>query len=296
MSKIGFTDQQWAFIQPLLPPPAHTGRPRANDRRTIAGILYILITGCRWSPAVAGRTYHANMARRRRYGADSNTGASWASGNASGGRRWRHWIERVSWTGRSPSSTVPLCLPRTGAPALVSPAKAKEPSGCWWSMAMGCRWGFIWPAPIRRRYNWPSRLWRRFGSHGLVDVPDSGRRNWSPTVAMIAQRSVRLCGGGGWPCVFHPSVVPPPGVPSADAPLPHARSTQGRLSAALYCGAELRLAGNLSAITHSVGTALHGRPRLVHGCAATGLSASLGSSRCAAEPLGMEGSMWRRST
>lgn len=48
MSRIGFTDRQWAFIRPLLPPPAHTGRPRADDRRTIEGILYILITGCRW--------------------------------------------------------------------------------------------------------------------------------------------------------------------------------------------------------------------------------------------------------
>lgn len=48
MSRIGFTDRQWAFIHPLLPPPAHTGRPRADDRRTIEGILYILITGCRW--------------------------------------------------------------------------------------------------------------------------------------------------------------------------------------------------------------------------------------------------------
>jgi transposase len=48
MSKIRFTDQQWAFIEPLLPPPAHTGRPRANDRRTVEGILYVLITGCRW--------------------------------------------------------------------------------------------------------------------------------------------------------------------------------------------------------------------------------------------------------
>ncbi|HEY1391495.1 MAG TPA: IS5 family transposase [Ktedonobacterales bacterium] len=48
MSKIHLTDEQWAFIQPLLPPPARTGRPRANDRRTIEGILYILITGCRW--------------------------------------------------------------------------------------------------------------------------------------------------------------------------------------------------------------------------------------------------------
>jgi hypothetical protein len=31
-----------------LPPPAQTGRPRADDRRTIEGILYVLITGCRW--------------------------------------------------------------------------------------------------------------------------------------------------------------------------------------------------------------------------------------------------------
>src|SRR5262245_28904945 len=48
MSRIHLTDSQWAFIQPLLPPPAHTGRPRANDRRTLEGILHILITGCRW--------------------------------------------------------------------------------------------------------------------------------------------------------------------------------------------------------------------------------------------------------
>jgi transposase len=43
-----FTDGQWAFIQPLLPTPARTGRPRADDRRTVEGILYVLIMGCRW--------------------------------------------------------------------------------------------------------------------------------------------------------------------------------------------------------------------------------------------------------
>jgi transposase len=48
MSRIHLTDSQWAFIAPLLPPPARTGRPRADDRRTIEDILYILITGCRW--------------------------------------------------------------------------------------------------------------------------------------------------------------------------------------------------------------------------------------------------------
>ncbi len=48
MSRIHLTDSQWVFIRPLLPPTARTGRPRADDRRTIEGILYILITGCRW--------------------------------------------------------------------------------------------------------------------------------------------------------------------------------------------------------------------------------------------------------
>jgi transposase len=48
MRRIHLTEAQWAFIRPLLPPPARTGRPRADDRRTIEGILYVLITGCRW--------------------------------------------------------------------------------------------------------------------------------------------------------------------------------------------------------------------------------------------------------
>jgi transposase len=48
MASVHFTDRQWAFIQPFLRPPARTGRPRAEDRRTVEGILYVLITGCRW--------------------------------------------------------------------------------------------------------------------------------------------------------------------------------------------------------------------------------------------------------
>ena len=48
MATVHLTDRQWVFIQPLLPPRARTGRLRADDRRTIDGILYVLITGCRW--------------------------------------------------------------------------------------------------------------------------------------------------------------------------------------------------------------------------------------------------------
>ncbi|MDI6859362.1 MAG: transposase, partial [Methanocellales archaeon] len=41
------SDGQWEFIEPLLPPQHKTGRHRADDRRTINGILF-LITGCKW--------------------------------------------------------------------------------------------------------------------------------------------------------------------------------------------------------------------------------------------------------
>jgi transposase len=36
------------FIRPYRPSPASTGRPRADDRKTINGILYVSITGCKW--------------------------------------------------------------------------------------------------------------------------------------------------------------------------------------------------------------------------------------------------------
>lgn len=42
------TDTQWAVLQPLLPVPRRTGRPRAPDRQTFNGICYVLRTGCRW--------------------------------------------------------------------------------------------------------------------------------------------------------------------------------------------------------------------------------------------------------
>src|SRR5258708_24737498 len=48
MSRIRPPDRQWTFIAPLSPPTAGTGRPPADDRRTLDGILYILITGYRW--------------------------------------------------------------------------------------------------------------------------------------------------------------------------------------------------------------------------------------------------------
>jgi len=42
------SDEEWRFVEPFLPLRAKTGRPRADDRRTVNGMLYVLIAGCRW--------------------------------------------------------------------------------------------------------------------------------------------------------------------------------------------------------------------------------------------------------
>jgi transposase len=42
------TDTQWTLIAPLLPPPKARGRHRADDRRTLNGILWMLRSGARW--------------------------------------------------------------------------------------------------------------------------------------------------------------------------------------------------------------------------------------------------------
>lgn len=55
-------------LRPLLPPPRKgKGRPRADDRKTLNSILYVLRTGCRWqdvpkeygSPATCWRRLEA---------------------------------------------------------------------------------------------------------------------------------------------------------------------------------------------------------------------------------------------
>jgi transposase len=42
------SDGEWEVIRPFLPPMSRVGRPRADDRMVLNGILYVLTSGCRW--------------------------------------------------------------------------------------------------------------------------------------------------------------------------------------------------------------------------------------------------------
>jgi putative transposase len=42
------TDEQFALLEPFLPRPKRTGRPPADLRQVLNGILYLVRTGCQW--------------------------------------------------------------------------------------------------------------------------------------------------------------------------------------------------------------------------------------------------------
>jgi transposase len=43
------TDEEWAYVEPLIPPAKTGGGKRTTDMRAVMnGIMYILSTGCQW--------------------------------------------------------------------------------------------------------------------------------------------------------------------------------------------------------------------------------------------------------
>jgi transposase len=43
------TDDEWAYVEPLIPPARRGGGKRRTDMRAVMnGVMYILSTGCQW--------------------------------------------------------------------------------------------------------------------------------------------------------------------------------------------------------------------------------------------------------
>lgn len=65
------TDGQWDYLCALWPNEARTGRPRANEREILNGILYVLKTGCQWEDlphdiAASPKTCHRRLLEYQR--------------------------------------------------------------------------------------------------------------------------------------------------------------------------------------------------------------------------------------
>lgn len=93
---IQISDEQWQAIERVLPQQEFKkgGRPRANDRRTLAGILWVLKQGEQWSHLP--KRYGAYVTCWRRF-------KEWEEGGV-WGKIWRAYFEtlgseeKLSWT------------------------------------------------------------------------------------------------------------------------------------------------------------------------------------------------------
>jgi transposase len=63
------SDEQWEFIKPHLPPQPITGRKRADDRKVLNGILFVLIVAS--SKQKKGRKFRLQRSQEKKWNKDS---------------------------------------------------------------------------------------------------------------------------------------------------------------------------------------------------------------------------------
>ena len=100
MERHALSDEQWARLRPLLPPPSQgRGRPRGDDRLIVDGIIWRLATGVPWRdlPERFGswRTVYARFRRWQQVGVwERVLAALQAEADAAGELDWtRHFLD-----------------------------------------------------------------------------------------------------------------------------------------------------------------------------------------------------------
>ena len=74
------TDEEWALVEPMIPPARHGGRKRSvNVREVLNGIFYVLWTGCQWKALprdLAAEKHGARLSRTLELGRHAGTNPS----------------------------------------------------------------------------------------------------------------------------------------------------------------------------------------------------------------------------
>ena len=154
------TDAQWEKIRPLLPKRPRRpqgGRPPANDRQVLEGILWILRSGARWQDLPEEFPSPATCWRRLR---DWEEQEVWLT-------IWRAFLaelnqrEQLDWSESFlDGSFAPA---KKGAAESEKPSGARGRSGWWWSTAAVFLWETTFTLPPRRKSDSRRRRWRRSG-------------------------------------------------------------------------------------------------------------------------------------
>jgi transposase len=138
-------DWQWEIIQPLLPPATGFGRPRADDRLVLEGILWVLRSGARWRDLPERYPSASTCWRRLR---DWEEEDLWLN-------IWRVFLSALDAQGRLNWDEVfmdgSFASAKKGGSAWVKPNVAKVQSGWWWQTARVYLWEADSLAPRPRK-------------------------------------------------------------------------------------------------------------------------------------------------
>jgi transposase len=141
MAKKELTDAQWKKLEALLPRPKPSrkgGRPPADNRACLEGILWVLRSGARWKDLPKDFPSAATCWRRLR---DWEQAGLWL-------KIWRAFLGELDEHGQLDWSETfgdgSFAPAKKGATASVKPNAAKVRSGWWWSTAKVFLWECTW--------------------------------------------------------------------------------------------------------------------------------------------------------
>jgi transposase len=145
MPKPFLSDEQWKKIEPLLPQSVRRGRPWADNRRVLEGILWVLKTGARWRDLPPEYPSPSTCWRRLQLWEEQDV---WLD-------VWRQFLAELDARGRLDwnesfvdGSFAPA---KKGARASAKPSAARARSGWWWSTAKVFLWESSWSRPRQRK-------------------------------------------------------------------------------------------------------------------------------------------------
>jgi len=145
MPKPFLSDEQWKKIEPLLPPSSGRGRPWADNRRVLEGILWVLKTGARWRDLPPEYPSPSTCWRRLQLWEEHDV---WLD-------VWRRFLSELDARGQlawSESFVDGSFAPaKKGATASAKPSAARARNGWWWSTAKVFLWESSWSRPPRRK-------------------------------------------------------------------------------------------------------------------------------------------------
>ena len=138
----------------MLPKCRSAGRPWADDRRVLEGILWVLKTGARWRDLPSCYPSASTYCRRLRLWEEDEV---WLD-------IWRAFLRQLDaqggCNGRNVLRTAVLLRPKKGATPSAKPSAARARSGWWWSTVRVFLWVAHSTAPTRRNQPWWKARWQ----------------------------------------------------------------------------------------------------------------------------------------